>query len=506
MILLSLSTLILSFLIHLLHRKFHIFEDYIHLNGHHGSENQLLLNVLLIAPIITFIMTLIATKTKKSYIPLLMMFTLTLSSISIIAGGNGLVEYHFSIFMVIAMLAYYESIKLIMISTIIFAVHHIGGHFLNPEMISGTSDYPFNLLAIHAIFLILTSSATILQIFYKTKLTREFEKDIKVRQAQLDNVLSKLKDTSETVISKTNTLLDHVQKSKTNSKRVSIVIEEIANGSQKQAAATEESKTAINEMAIGTQRIAENSTVVAEQSHSSVNEVKKGISAIEDTTKQMDNIQHSVLSLAKTIEKLDQRSKDIKTILKVITDITEQTNLLALNAAIEAARAGEHGKGFAVVAEEVRKLADQSNLSAAEINTIINEIENGISDAKLAMQQGKQEVINGIDSVVATGKILNNISAIANEVNAQIQEISAVTQQLSASTEEVAVTVDDMNTIAQNAKDSTTHVASYTDEQLNSIEEVQVISETLQQMSHELEGLVNKFTSRNAQATLSSDK
>ncbi|MCD8501206.1 MAG: hypothetical protein LRY71_05390 [Bacillaceae bacterium] len=108
--------------------------------------------------------------------------------------------------------------------------------------------------------------------------------------------------------------------------------------------------------------------------------------------------------------------------------------------------------------------------------------------------------------IVATGKILNNISAIANEVNAQIQEISAVTQQLSASTEEVAVTVDDMNTIAQNAKDSTTHVASYTDEQLNSIEEVQVISETLQQMSHELEGLVNKFTSRNAQATLSSDK
>ena len=59
----------------------------------------------------------------------------------------------------------------------------------------------------------------------------------------------------------------------------------------------------------------------------------------------------------------------------VIQSISEQTNLLALNAAIEAARAGEAGKGFAVVAEEIRKLAEQSNKSAGEIESIVNSLQ-----------------------------------------------------------------------------------------------------------------------------------
>lgn len=144
---------------------------------------------------------------------------------------------------------------------------------------------------------------------------------------------------------------------------------------------------------------------------------------------------------------LGNQSKEIGQIVNTISDIAGQTNLLALNAAIEAARAGEQGKGFAVVADEVRKLAEQSQMAAKQIADLIAQIQSQPNSAVQAMNEGSAEVKIGTEVVDTAGHTFTDI--ISRDTAAQAETVSAVTEEQSAAMDEITTSSEALANMAE---------------------------------------------------------
>ncbi len=201
----------------------------------------------------------------------------------------------------------------------------------------------------------------------------------------------------------------------------------------------------------------------------------EGSGQMREMTTATRDVSQSLYTVIKNVGNLNENIRKIDEITAVIKDISDQTNLLALNAAIEAVRAGEAGRGFAVVAEEIRKLADQSRVSADNITQVIRSIlaetegVPGMSskvESKLSVQieqinfttRSFEGILNSVfettpmikhtfeeaDSLIKErDNVLHNIQSVASiseQTSAATREISASAEEMSASTEEIAST------------------------------------------------------------------
>jgi methyl-accepting chemotaxis protein len=193
------------------------------------------------------------------------------------------------------------------------------------------------------------------------------------------------------------------------------------------------------------------------------------------------------------MDHLHTRSREIGSILAVITDIAAQTNLLALNAAIEAAHAGEHGAGFAVVAGEVRKLAEQSSRSAEEISTLIADIQREIGNAAASTETAAREASSGIQAVQSAGTSFTQIQHSVYAVNEQIQELSGSARLMAGGAKAIVSSMDYITQIAESTVSGAQEVTASAEEQLASMEEVYASARTLSTLAEQLQEEIQHF-------------
>lgn len=297
----------------------------------------------------------------------------------------------------------------------------------------------------------------------------------------LRTVLTAVSQSSSNVATSSEELLAGAEQSTESAKQIASTIEEAAFQADTQQQMDETIKV-LQEVTMGIQQVAHAAEDVTSVSAHAQENAEIGQSHITQTVAQMDGIDDAVQRSLKTVEKLTVQSTQIEQFVVAITTISDQTNLLALNAAIEAARAGDAGKGFAVVAE-------QSNASAAEIETIIRDLQAGIGH----MQQVSSEVQQGVTVVTKTGSAFEEILQTSAEVSEHIVSVSAVAQQMSASAEQMLATFESLQQTAHATAANTQSSTRLVEEQYATMNDVATSAETLAKLAEQLNQEVTKF-------------
>nr|WP_158592061.1 methyl-accepting chemotaxis protein [Pseudomonas cavernicola] len=410
-----------------------------------------------------------------------------------IQQSHGMIEMHFSVFVLLAILVYYRDWLPILLAAGTIAVHHLlffiaqqNGDTIH--LVQAGAGWP--VILIHASYVVVETLILLVLALHSAREAAVGE-DLQRTSAHLlrdgEPVdLAYRSPSSERLAQRFNRFLDLLDRLvsrvvgagdelRATSSHLSRSTAQLNQGAETLQSATAQMGRAIEEMtqAVGAvSNDAEQAALTARQADA---DAAAGTAAIAATQVGIQELAREMDGSSEVVRALAEESQQIGRVLEVIRAVAEQTNLLALNAAIEAARAGEHGRGFAVVADEVRQLARRTQEATGEIQNMIGRLQQGAANAVAAMAQSHEGVARCVGHTERTVTLLDNVH---RSIEA-IQAISVSTRQQLAATSEVARLIDSVRAIAgETARDAA---------------EVAEDSQRLEQLAEHLTSLCGEF-------------
>jgi len=370
--------------------------------------------------------------------------------------GRGTLEFHFGVFVTLALLMMYRDWRPIVAGAAFFAVHHV---LFDRLQAAGFGVYciaepSFLKIVMHAGYVVVQTSLEVVIAMKLRELARQSEELEHLGRAVVADgkVCLDMKDQQVTssggaalkqAIERIGHAMDQVQGSVAN---IQLASSEIATGNQDLSGRTEQTASNLQQAASSLEQL----TGTVQQSADSARQASQLAASAAEVAARGGAVVSQVVA---TMDEINNSSRKIVDIIGVIDGIAFQTNILALNAAVEAARAGEQGRGFAVVASEVRGLAQRSASAAKEIKELIGaSVERVESGSKLVADAGSTmgEIVASVQRV---SDIIGEITVASAEQSEGIGQVNVAVTQLDQATQQNAALVEESAAAAESLRE-----------------------------------------------------
>ena len=274
---------------------------------------------------------------------------------------------------------------------------------------------------------------------------------------------------------------------------IALSIEQISHGAGTQAELVAKGSKTIREMAISIELVAARARETAKTARETSLTAQHGRSLAHDSLERMKEFFEKQEQIGLQFDTFNSKLQKVGKVADCIGDIARQTNLLALNASIEAARAGEYGKGFSVVAEEVRKLADNSSHSAADIRDMIESLREESRQVHGIIVESSRSIKEGKQNIDVTASAFQEILKTVLDTERKASSIADLSLMQKEGSARMVTAVDEIAKVADDNAASTVQVSAATEEQLAAMQDMALATKELTQLAEELMAVVERF-------------
>ncbi|AEX21914.1 methyl-accepting chemotaxis protein [Vibrio sp. EJY3] len=269
---------------------------------------------------------------------------------------------------------------------------------------------------------------------FREKVDEVGPEELKEVARKLNLVIDSTYDSISTVTRNCETLYQTAEISHT-------AAEQTNEGLSKQNEALVSMVTTITQLEASIREIAMVTNASAEDTLVATTQTEKGVEVVELNRARLEALETSFTMNEQSILELDERVKQIREMVDMISGIADNTNLLALNAAIEAARAGEQGRGFAVVADEVRKLASDTSQQTTNIRAMMNELTTAAERSRQAVSDSREEMTHALESSHEVKLVFSDINNAVKLIQERVEQISVATEEQERATADVSQSI-----------------------------------------------------------------